>query len=82
MLRLLKSDFGFCLDPQNIFSSKSDLFSCNLAMFLVSTKDCRDTRLTLNKMIQQKKGNHGSSTLTENNPLDVWDEDCEGAVLP
>jgi hypothetical protein len=44
-------------------------------------KDCRDIRLTLNKMIQQKIKNYGS-TLTENNPLDVCDEDCEGAVLP
>jgi hypothetical protein len=42
-------------------------------------RDCQDIRLTLNKMIQQK--NYGLA-LTENNPLDVWDEDCDGAVLP
>lgn len=52
-------------------------------------KDCRDTRSTLNIMIQQNKSWGGGwgekelgSTLTENNPLEVWDDDCDGAVLP
>lgn len=46
--------------------------------------------LTLNIMNQQKKVStrkkggkkRHSSTLTENNPLEVWDDDWDGAVLP
>lgn len=48
----------------------------------IGVNDCRDTRLTLNIMIQQNNGKSLSSTLTENNPVDVWDDDCDGAVLP
>jgi hypothetical protein len=43
------------------------LMSYEIMKIFITVKDCRDTRLTLKKMIQQNYG----STLTENNPLDV-----------